>query len=133
MFKIVLHLLGVACVLAGLIHAVFGAGGDWIIGVTPPTPIDPSLDSQNRFYGTIFIVYGILFWICSTDLRRYAPVLRALFGVMFLAGCARGLAVLHHGWPTVPIMVLWASELALPPLVWVWLQRELTKTGARDL
>ncbi len=124
MFLIALRLVGIACVLAGLAHASLGVSGDWIVGVVPANPVDPSLDSQNRFYGTAFMLYGVLFWLCSRDLARYAPVLRALIGLMFLAGLARSLAVLAHGWPSPQIMFLWATELAAP-LFWFWLDREL--------
>lgn len=129
MLKPTLRILGLACMLAGAIHAALGVGGDWIIGVAPTSPIDPSLDSQNRFYGAAFMAYGALLWMCSADLRRYAPVLRVLFAVMFLAGCARGLSVLQHGWPTAQILVLWASEVLVPPVMWAWLGRALPKTG----
>jgi Domain of unknown function (DUF4345) len=126
MFKLVLRLLGTACVLAGLTHALLGVNGDWIVGISPALPVDPSLDSQNRFYGAAFMAYGFLLWICSADLPRFRPVLRALFATMFVAGCARGLAVYHHGWPTDQILFLWATELS-PPLFWIWLNRTLTK------
>jgi Domain of unknown function (DUF4345) len=132
MFKIVLRILGIACVLAGLTHAHLGASGDWIIGVLPAQPVDPSLDSQNRFYGAAFMIYGFLLWICSDDLPRFAPVLRTLFGAMFIAGCARGLAVFHYGWPTPQILFLWTTELSAP-LFWIWLNRILSKKQGRRL
>jgi hypothetical protein len=125
MFKTILRGLGLACVLAGMTHAALGVGGDWIVGITPAVPVDPSLDSQNRFYGAAFMAYGALLWLCSADLRRYAPVLRILFAVMVIAGCARGLAVLQHDWPSAQIMVLWVSEILVPPIMWVWLGRTL--------
>ncbi len=128
MFKLILRILGIACVLAGVTHAVLGVGGDWIIGVTPASPIEPSLDSQNRFYGAAFMAYGFLLWICSKDVPRFAPISRILFATMFLAGLARWLAVMAHGWPTLQIMFLWASELFVPPIMWIWLRHELAKS-----
>jgi hypothetical protein len=127
MFKIVLRILGVACVLAGLTHALLGVSGDWIIGVSSALPVDPSLDSQNRFYGAAFLVYGFLLWICCADLPRYAPVLRVVFATMFIAGCARGIAAFNHGWPSSQILYLWATELS-PPLFLIWLNHSLAKS-----
>ncbi len=127
MLGFVLRGAAVACALAGLCHVLFGVGGDWIIGLTPAAPIDPSLDSQNRFYGGAFLIYGVLLWLGAGDIRRFAPVLRAVFAVMFLAGCARGLALLSYGWPSPQIVALWVSEIALPPIMWRWLRVEMKK------
>jgi Domain of unknown function (DUF4345) len=122
---VILRIAALACVGAGLTHALLGVSGDWIIGVEPANPINSSLDSQNRFYGAAFLLYGLLLWIGAGDVKRFAPILKAVFGIMFLAGCARGLAVLAHGWPSTQIIVLWASELVLPPIMWIWLDRTL--------
>jgi Domain of unknown function (DUF4345) len=129
MFATLLRLAAVACAGAGLCHALLGVGGDWIIGVQPASPVDPSLDSQNRFYGTAFLLYALLLWIGAQDVARFAQVLKAVLGVMFLAGCARGLAVLAHGWPSAQILFLWASELILPPIMWLWLNRTVAQKG----
>ncbi len=124
MFVIALRAVGLACLLAGLIHASLGVGGDWVLGIVPARPIDPSLDSQNRFYGTAFALYGVIFWVGSSDLNRYAPILKCAIGLLFLAGVARVLAALIHGWPTPQVIGLWVLELAAP-LFWLWLNREL--------
>lgn len=125
----ILRLAALACAGAGLCHVVLGVSGDWIIGAQPANPVDPSLDSQNRFYGAAFLLYALLLWLGAQDLRRYAPILKAVFGILFLAGCARGLAVLAHGWPSTQIVFLWASELILPPVMWIWLDRSLARRG----
>ncbi len=114
-----------ACVGAGLCHAVLGVSGDWIVGIAPASPIDPSLDSQNRFYGTAFLLYGAVLWLSAGDIRRFAPLIKAALAIMFLAGCARALAVLEHGWPSQQIMFLWGTEILLPPPLWLWLKKEI--------
>jgi Domain of unknown function (DUF4345) len=128
MFRFVLRAMAIACLVPGLIHALLGVSGDWMIGGPVPAIIDPTLDSQNRFYGAAFLIYAALLWVCSSDVRRYATIFRLLFGTMFLAGLARGLACLAHGAPSVPVLGLWATELLLPPLLWVWLGREGKQT-----
>jgi Domain of unknown function (DUF4345) len=127
MLGLVLRGAGVACAIAGMCHVFLGVGGDWIVGVVPATPVNPSLDSQNRFYGGAFMLYALLLWLGASDIRRFAPVLRAAFAVMFVAGCARGLALLSYGWPSWQILVLWASELAAPPFMWLWLNSDLAR------
>ena len=121
--RLVLRILGITCIAPGLFHVAFGVSGDWFIGLVPASPVDPSLDSQNRFYGAAFALYGVLLWMCAGDLERFRPVLNALLAMMFLAGCARGLAVLAQSWPSWQVMGLWASEVIVPPLVWLWLRR----------
>jgi Domain of unknown function (DUF4345) len=127
--SLVLRLTGVICIAVALLHGMLGVSGDGVLGIGVPSLIDPSLDSQNRFYGVAFGLYGVLLWMGGGDVRRYARVLKAIFVLMFLAGVARGLAVVAHGWPTPQIIGLWASELILPPLLWLWLIHE---TGQGD-
>jgi hypothetical protein len=129
MFRLALRGAALACTVAGMCHALLGVRGDWIVGITPASPVDPSLDSQNRFYGAAFLVFGILLWMSAANIKRYAPVLRALFGVTFLAGCARALALFAYGWPTPQILFFWSTELIVPPLLWVWLERELRRSS----
>lgn len=125
MFAITLRILGLVCCVVALTHVTLGVGGDWVVGAPVANPVDPSLDSQNRFYGAAFGLYGLLLWLCASDLRRFAPVLRVMLAMMFAAGCARGLALAAYGWPSPIIIGLWASELLLPPLVWLGLRQNL--------
>ena len=118
---------GLLTLFAGGFHALSGVYGDWFIGLTPSDVVDPSLDSQNRFYGAAFLLHGILFIFCSRELPRYADIMKIAFGTMFLAGCARGLTVAAYGWPTWQVCVLWFSEITLPPIAWLWLNHELKK------
>ena len=125
--RIFLVIAGLLNLFAGGFHALAGIGGDWFIGLGPSDVVDPSLDSQNRFYGAAFLLYGILFIYCARELPRYAGILKIAFGTMFLAGCARGLAVAAYGWPTWQVCALWFSEIALPPIAWLWLNHDLKK------
>ncbi len=123
MFATTLRILSIACLAAALTHVVLGVGGDWVVGAPVANPIDATLDSQNRFYGAAFGLYGVLLWIGAADVRRFAPVLRAVLVMMFIAGCARGIAVAAHGWPSVQVMVLWSTEILGPVIMWFWLRR----------
>jgi hypothetical protein len=125
MFPATLRILAIACLAAALTHIALGVGGDWVIGAPVVAVIDPTLDSQNRFYGAAFGLYGALLWLCAGDIRRFASVLRTVLLMMFLAGCARGLAVLAHGWPSVQVMGLWTTEIVGPVWIWLWLNRHL--------
>jgi Domain of unknown function (DUF4345) len=125
--RMFLIIAGLLTLFAGGFHALSGVYGDWFIGLVPSDVVDPSLDSQNRFYGAAFLLYGILFIFCSRDLPRYADILKIAFATMFLAGCARGFAVLAYGWPTWQVCALWSTEIGLPPIAWLWLNHTLKK------
>jgi len=86
---------------------------------------DAALDSQNRFYGVAFSLYGVLLYLCATDLGRYAAVLRCVLWVFFAAGLARLVSISTHGVPPPLVLVLLVSELAAPPLVYLWLSKVL--------
>ena len=62
MLSIVLRLAAVAFIAVGLLHLVLGLGADIMLGAkVPPEAVRaPVLDSQNRFYGTAFALYGVL-------------------------------------------------------------------------
>jgi hypothetical protein len=112
-------------VLVGALHVLLGLGADALLGAQVPRQAlaDPGLDSQNRFYGTAFMLYGVLLWLCSTDLARYATVLRCALWVFFASGLARLVSILVYGAPPPLIGVLLLSELLGPPLMLWWLAR----------
>jgi hypothetical protein len=111
--------------LVGALHMAMGPGADALLGaqISPETLADPSLDSQNRFYGAAFTLYGVLLWLCASNLKRYAPVLRLLLACFFIGGVARGISWMATDWPAPAIIALWAVELILPPILILWLRR----------
>lgn len=120
-----LKALAPICVIAGTLHGLLGLHADVLLGAHLPREIlaNPSLDSQNRFYGVAFTVYGWLLYLCSTDLDRYRPVLRCMLAVFFAAGVARIISVLTQGWPSLAIIGLGTAELVLPLVLAVWDER----------
>lgn len=125
LYIIVLKLLSPAIFVVGLLHLVFGASGEVMLGaqLSTETLMDPVLDSQNRFYGVAFTLYGALFYLCATDIPRYHVVLRCVFWVFFAAGLARFVSIYTHGLPSVLVLLLLAAELVLPPVMLIWLAR----------
>ncbi len=122
---LVLRLVGVACVVPSLLHLVFGVGADRLLDPTLPTSLAAlaSLDSQNRFYGVVFALYGVLLWLGAADPGRHAPMLRWLIGLFFAGGVARLVSVALVGLPSAAVMSLGMLELVIPPLLWTALSR----------
>ena len=121
---LLLRIAAVLFFLAGALHVVLGLGADALLGANvPPSAMnDPALDSQNRFYGAAFTLYGVLLCICARDLRKYQVILLALLWVFFAAGVARLVSIALRGLPPPPVLGLIVSELLLPPVLALWLR-----------
>ena len=113
--------------IVGALHLILGLNADVLLGAMVPAEAlnDPALDSQNRFYGMAFTLYGVLLLLSATDLPKYATVLRCVLWVFFLSGVARLVSIATHGIPPAPVVLLLGSELVAPPLLLLWLSRVL--------
>jgi len=112
-----------------LVHLILGLGADQLLGaaVSVEALNEPSLDSQNRFYGVSFAFYGVALYICAGDLERFRPILQAALLVFFLAGCARLVSWGLRGEPAPLVIALMATELVLPPALYLWLRNVLQR------
>ncbi|MBK8258195.1 MAG: DUF4345 domain-containing protein [Polyangiaceae bacterium] len=131
LYSTVLKLSSLIFIAVAAVHLLLGLGADQMLGaVVPPGALtEPSLDSQNRFYGVAFALYGVALYICAKDLVRFGPILKAVLAVFFLAGCARLVSWGIHGRPAPLVMGLLATELVLPPLLYLWLQKIIPSSG----
>jgi hypothetical protein len=121
-FPLVLRVTATAILAAAACHAFLGLAAERILD--PGLPIEiaefASLDSQNRFYGTMFGAVGVAIWISARDLPRYDPIIRCLLWGLLLAGLARLGAVLCNGWPSAAVTVLLVVELVAAPALLAW-------------
>lgn len=124
-FALVLKLLAPVLIVVGALHLVLGVEADVLLGakLSAEAIADPALDSQNRFYGVSFSLYGVLLFLGSTNIAKYATVLRCVLWVFFAAGVARLISIAVHGVPPVLVIALLVSELAIPPALAWWLSR----------
>jgi Domain of unknown function (DUF4345) len=117
----------VACVpvLVGVLHLVLGLQADVLLGAKLPAGVmtDPALDSQNRFYGVAFMLYGVVLFVGGSDLKRYLPMVRSALWIFFAAGMARLVSILLQGWPPPLVMTLLLVEVMGTPLLLMWLAR----------
>lgn len=123
--SIFLKLIAPVFLLVGALHLILGLGADVMLGAKVPAEaiLDPTLDSQNRFYGVAFTVYGVLFFLCATDLAKYSTVLRCVLWVFFAAGLTRLVSIAMYGVPPLLVVALGVSELVTPPFVIWWLTK----------
>jgi hypothetical protein len=126
-FTTALKLLAPLPVLAGLTHLVLGPASDVMLGARSSDTLlsDPVLDSQNRFYGVVFMGYGALLYYCAMDVRSRATLFRIIAAFIFLGGVARLVSVGLRGVPSAPVVALTVIELAGMPLLLWWHARVL--------
>jgi hypothetical protein len=126
---LVLKLVAPVFFIVGALHLMLGLGADALLGakVSAEVMTDPALDSQNRFYGVAFTLYGVLLFLCSTDILKYATVLRCALWVFFGAGLARVVSIALHGSPPPMIWLLFVGEVLPPPLLAWWLSRTINR------
>ena len=110
-------------ILVGVLHLVLGLNADVLLGAKLPASViaDPALDSQNRFYGVAFMLFGACLFLGGSDLKRYLPVVRWTLWIFFAAGMARLLSILVYGVPPPLVVTLLLLEVVGTPVLLVWL------------
>lgn len=129
MLSTVLKILAPVFLAVSVLHLGLGLGAEVMLGaaISDQALSDAVLDSQNRFYGVAFGLYGVMLFICAGDLKKYQTILRALLWVFFAAGAARFVSIVTHGLPAIPVLVLLGSELLMPPVLLRWLRHALSE------
>lgn len=124
-FSLFLKITALGFLVAGALHLIFGVNAEVMLGAKIPISAitNPALDSQNRFYGTAFTLYGVLLYFCSTDLKKYELILRIVLWVYFIAGMARLVSIAVYGIPPPLVLALMASEILPPPLIFWWMAK----------
>ena len=124
-FVLALRIFAAVVFAVSALHLVLGLHADALLGavVSPGVAAEPSLNSQNRFYGVAFSLYGSVLYLCSSDLARYEPVFKATLLCFFFGGLARVVSWATHGAPAPLVVALAASELLLPPLLFAWFSK----------
>jgi len=116
--KILIAVFGITCIGIALGHIAIGPSA-----IPGSVPVNATMDSEDRFYATLFLGFGAaLFW-CSQNLRERGGVFKFLLLIFFLGGCARIVSAIQVGPPNLFFQILWALELILPPIFWFWWQR----------
>lgn len=107
--------MGLACVAIGLFHFALG-----IDSVPGEGSAGATVASRERFYGAIFLGYGLA-WLWAARQRPIpATGVRWLAGIFFLGGLGRLVSMVADGPPHWFQVVLMVLELALPA-VFLWL------------
>ena len=118
MLRWFLVLFGVACSAIALVHIAFGPAS-----IPGSVPVNATMDSEDRFYATLFLGFGVAHIWAAQDLSARSQTVLALQAVFFVGGLARIVSALAVGLPSGLFQFLGALELAIPLLVWWALRR----------
>jgi hypothetical protein len=103
------------CCLIALAHIVLGPAS-----IPGSIPVNATMDSEDRFYATLFLGWGAAMIYCARSLERKERLFGALLLTFFLGGVARVVSASLVGLPNALFVFLGSLELMLPPLLWWW-------------
>lgn len=121
--KVLIFIFGAVCIAIALVHVAIGPSA-----IPESVPVNATMDSEDRFYATLFGGFGAALIWCSRDLAGRAGVFHALLLVFFLGAVARGVSAYQVGLPNSFFQLMWALEALLPPIFWWWHKKAFVRS-----
>lgn len=118
--QIFLALFGAIDIAISLLHVILGPAA-----IPGAIPVNATMDSEDRFYATLFTGYGAAVLWCVKGVERKSRVVYFLLAVFFFGGVARLVSMIATGAPHPFFVAMTAIELTLPALV-AWAQRRVS-------
>lgn len=126
-YSALIFVFGAVCAVIGLAHVAFGPA------IVPGSiPVNATLDSEDRFYATLFVGFGLALIWCSRQLALRAREFGFLLAIFFAGGLARIVSLLMAGPPHPLFLFLGALELLMPPLLWFGFRRHFGAGAGND-
>jgi hypothetical protein len=128
-FKWTLRILALIPLVTGLLEVFLGISSLKTVGVILPDAVwaQPSVDNGWRFLGTMWTGYAVLIWYATGDIERHAGLMKIILILLFVSGLVRAASVVSTGWPIAPFVAAMFFELLAMPLLYLWLQRLLSR------
>jgi Domain of unknown function (DUF4345) len=123
--QIFLALFGGIVVAISLLHVALGPAK--LLGLPA---LDPTMDSEDRFYATQFLAFGVVVLSCVRDVEQKGQTVRWLALAFFVGGLARLASMAAVGPPNTFFLLMTALELSVPAVM-VLVQRRVSALGVR--
>lgn len=123
-FRAILVALAIALAAVAALHFLLGLGADRLLGIELDDAViaSPGLSSQNRFFGTSYLLYAVVLCLAARDLERYRPILLAVLVLTVVAGLSRVISWAAFGPPPPLVVALFLTEVLIPPGLILWLR-----------
>jgi hypothetical protein len=123
--QVLLALFGASDIGISLLHVIVGPAA-----IPGSIPVNATMDSEDRFYATLFGAYGVALLWCVKDIERKSRVVYFLALTFFVGGLARLVSIAAVGLPSGFFITMTAVELLLPVII-VFLQSRVSATADR--
>lgn len=107
--QVSLGLFGATAIFICLLHLVLGPAS-----IPGSVMVNATMDSEDRFYATLFGAYGVAILSCVRDIEQKSGPLHFLLLTFFAGGIARLVSMAAVGLPNPFFVTMTVLELALP-------------------
>jgi hypothetical protein len=107
--QVLLGVFGAIAIIIALLHIVLGPSS-----IPGAVPVNATMDSEDRFYATLFLAFGVALLWCIENVERKARVVYFLMLTFLAGGLARLMSVAAVGWPNAFFIAMTVLELLLP-------------------
>jgi hypothetical protein len=125
-FQIFLGLFGAAVIIIAALHVVLGPAA-----IPGSIPVNSTMDSEDRFYATMFAAYGAAVLGCIRDIERRSRFIYLLAATFFVGGLARVASILAVGLPNRFFVAMMTLELVIPAFM-VFMQLRISGAAAGE-
>jgi hypothetical protein len=120
--QVFLGLFAVTAIFIALLHIVYGPSA-----IPGAVPVNATMDSEDRFYATLFGAYGVALLWCIKDLEQKSREVYFLALTFFIGGLARLVSMAAVGLPNSFFIAMTVLELLIPCLI-AFMQSRISKT-----
>jgi len=107
--QVVLGFFGVIAIAIASIHIALGPSA-----LPGSVPVNATMDSEDRFYATLFAAYGVALLWCVKGIERKSLFVYFLLATFFVAGLARVVSIVAVGLPDPFFLAMLILELVIP-------------------
>jgi len=121
--QVFLGLFGATAIIIASLHVILGPSA-----IPGSIPVNATMDSEDRFYATLFAAYGAVLLWCIRDIEGKGRVVYFLAFTFFVGGLARLVSMAAVGPPNTFFTAMTALELVIP-LFMAFMQRRISRPG----